>query len=137
MKLRDALLFDKHSSSSHTVFINTIRVLNSCDDNEEKKKHCLDFFLECVQRRNNNSTTEFFIYPDVTTTPWTLADAQKVTSSIAPINNPIKLLELSGDNLLSNKGTFECVFNEVLDGGMVLFFRFETWLYRKIKFRYK
>ena len=43
-QLREALIFVKNSSSSHTVFINTIRALNSCDDDEEKKKHCLDFF---------------------------------------------------------------------------------------------
>ena len=48
---------------------------------------------------------------------------QKVASSFAPITNPIKLLELSGDNLFLNKGIFECVFNEVLDGGMVNQFR--------------
>ena len=115
-ELRDALIVVKNSSSSNTVLIQSIRVINNCR-NEEKKKHCLDLFLGCLQRHS----TEFFNYIDIKM-PWTLSDAKKAASTIASITNPITILGLTGD-FYSNKGTFECVFNAILDGGMVQHFR--------------
>mmetsp|Transcript_38111 Transcript_38111/g.38499 ORF Transcript_38111/g.38499 Transcript_38111/m.38499 type:complete len:124 (-) Transcript_38111:303-674(-) len=51
-------------------------------------------------------------------TPWTLAEAKKMACSIASRKDPVIYLDLNGD-LFSNKGTFECIFNAILDGGMV------------------
>lgn len=118
-ELQDILIAVGNSPSFNVMFFH---LFNECL-NEENSKRCFNLFLDYVQRSKN--PTEYFSYTD-DTKPWTLAEAKKAASAIVSLNDPILSLELSGDHLYSNKGTFECVFNQILDRGMVEEFKSTT-----------
>ena len=100
-----------NSLDSHPLLFMILRIFNSCH-NREKKEQCLDFFL----RQLELGTAFTASYTDLR--PWTLVEAQKAAAIITRSNNGSTELTLSGD-LFAVEGTFECVFNAVIDGGTI------------------
>jgi hypothetical protein len=101
----------KNSFDSHPLILMILRIFNSCH-NQEKNEQCLDFFL----RQLELGTAFTASYYDLN--PWTLVEAQKAAAIITRSNNGSTELTLSGD-LFAVEGTFECVFNAVIDGGTI------------------
>jgi len=106
-ELQDAIM--NCEDSAYPYNLRSLSIYNNCD-NREKSERCLDFFLQSI---TINPT-----YMD--SKPWTLVEAQKVATGIASFSSYFTAadLTLSGD-VFAIEGTFECVFNAVIDGGII------------------
>jgi hypothetical protein len=96
--------------------IGVLEIGNLCL-NQEIHNRGIDFYLRCLEGPQNK--TMGFNY--ASHYPLTLADASRFSTAIAS-NDSIKLLsfeDYTGDNILfSIEGTFDFIFDAVLDGGV-------------------
>ena len=111
-ELRD-IIIDKKMSGC----IKVLHISHDIDD-EDIRNRCLDFVLRCLEGPRNK--IKIFYYCG--SYPMTLADANRFATSILS-NNNFKLLGFVdlANGSFSNKETFECVFNAVLDSGLKRF----------------
>jgi hypothetical protein len=96
--------------------IGVLEIGNLCL-NQETHNRGIDFYLRCLEGPQNKTTG----YNYASHCPLTLANASRFSAAIAS-NDSIELLsfeDFTGDNMLfSKEGTFEFIFNAVLDGGV-------------------
>jgi hypothetical protein len=112
-KLRDVIL-NKNTLEKIKLF----GIGNLCL-NRETYNLSLNFFLRCLEEAQNK-TTGFCYYSEHI--PLTLPEAKRFATSIKSNGSSIRLLSFEdrgrSDLLFSEEGTFECIFNAVLDGGV-------------------
>jgi hypothetical protein len=98
--------------------IKSLTVINNCND-PEVYATCLDFFTRCL-KRPNNKIDEFALSKrdnliDASDQTFSPEDANRIALAITSSNN-IKKLSIA--NTFKRAGTFNCIFNAVLDIGI-------------------
>ena len=108
--LQEAILENKPTGK-----VECLKIRNQCLDLETNNK-CFDFYLKCLDGPKNG--TKIFFYSSFF--PLTLVDAEKFAEAITS-NGHITALSLMGgrQGFFREEGTFECVFDAVLDQGAV------------------
>jgi len=99
----------------HTGTVECLKIRNQCLDLETNNK-CFDFYLKCLEGPFN--ATKIFFYSSFF--PLMLSDAKKFASAISS-NGNITALSLMGgtQGFFREEGTFECVFDAILNQGAV------------------
>lgn len=108
--LQEAILENKSTGK-----VECLKIRNQCLDLETNNK-CFDFYLKCLEGPLNE--TKIFFYSSFF--PLTLVDAEKFAEAIRS-NGNITALSLMGgrQGFFREEGTFECVFDAVLNEGAV------------------
>lgn len=108
--LQEAILENKPTGK-----VECLKIRNQCLDLETNNK-CFDFYLKCLEGPLNE--TKIFFYSSFF--PLTLVDAEKFAEAIRS-NGNITALSLMGgrQGFFREEGTFECVFDAVLNEGAV------------------
>ena len=108
--LQEAILANKPTGQ-----VECLKIRNQCLDPEINNK-CFDFYLKCLEGPSNE--TKIFFYSSFF--PLKLSDAKKFAGSISS-NGNITALSLMGgtQGFFREEGTFECVFDAVLNQGAV------------------
>lgn len=109
-ELQQAILENKPSGK-----VECLKIRNFCVD-QKTHNQCFDFYLRCLEGPQNE--TKIFFYCGFF--PLSLAEAKKFARAISS-NGNITALSLMGgkQGLFREEGTFECVFDAVLNGGAV------------------
>lgn len=108
--LQKAILAKKHTGT-----VECLKIRNQCLDLETNNK-CFDFYLKCLEGPSN--ATKIFFYSSFF--PLMISDAKKFASAISS-NGNITALSLMGgtQGFFREEGTFECVFDAILNQGAV------------------
>lgn len=108
--LQEAIL-----ESKPTGKVECLKIRNQCLDLETNNK-CFDFYLKCLEGPLNE--TKIFFYSSFF--PLTLVDAEKFAEAITSNGNMTALSLMGGrQGFFREEGTFECVFDAVLNEGAV------------------
>lgn len=109
-ELQEAILANKPTGK-----VECLKIRNFCSDMETHNE-CFDFYLKCLEGPSN--ATKIFFYCSFF--PLTLPDAKKFAGAISS-NGNITALSLMGgrQGFFREEGTFECVFDAILNQGAV------------------
>ena len=111
-EIQDIIISNRDTSHRPVCYL---IVINDCIERENKKQ-CLDFFLRYLNTRPEHGFRFQARYES--RDAMELNDANKIQRCLRRRRRRIDELSLWGD-LFKNVGTFECIFNAVLDGGNV------------------
>lgn len=108
--LQEAILANKPTGK-----VECLKIRNQCLDMETNNK-CFDFYLKCLEGPSNE--TKIFFYSSFF--PLKLSDANNFAGAISS-NGNITALSLMGgrQGFFREEGTFECVFDAILNQGAV------------------
>ncbi|OEU20186.1 hypothetical protein FRACYDRAFT_236255 [Fragilariopsis cylindrus CCMP1102] len=111
-EIQDIIISNRDTSHRPVCYL---IVIDDCIERENKKQ-CLDFFLRYLNTRPEHGFRFQARYES--RDAMELNDANKIQRCLRRRRRRIDELSLWGD-LFKNVGTFECIFNAVLDGGNV------------------
>ena len=115
-EIQDIIISNRDTSQRPVCYL---AVIDNCIEIENKKR-CLDFFLRYLNTAPENGFVFQARYESMDAME--LNEAKKIASTITQQRlrqrRRIDELSLWGETF-SNEGTFECIFNAVLDGGNV------------------
>ena len=108
---------------------------NNYDDNKDMRRKCFNFFLEYLTKY---SETPDMIHGSIEynipySSSMTLEEAQRLASAIKLFDSEQSkhvALVLSGDSGFTERGTFACIFNSIVDNGTLE--DFTVWTIRSI-----
>ena len=94
---------------------------NNYNDNKDTRRKCFDFFLECLTKYSEtpdmiNGAIEYNTIAN--SSSMTVEEAQRLASTIALFDSEQSkhvALVLSGDMIFTERGTFACIFNSIVD----------------------
>ena len=110
-ELQDLIISKKASRRIELLSISNI-CTNRGGTHYRYNELCYDFFLRCLKGPQNS--IEGFHYASVC--PLSLADASRLSTAIISHNEDIICLAFTTE--FTDEGSFNCIFNAVLDGGV-------------------